>query len=268
MIRVTPLTRGILWAFSILVAVWLIAPTLVVIPLSFTGKASFVFPPESWSLRWYESFFSNPAWTSALGNSLLIGLLVALLATVLGLLAALGLRALTSKRASSTLRIGLLAPMVVPGIVVAIGLYSVFLKLGLVGTLVGFVLAHTVLALPFTVIGITAGFAGFDDRLELAALSLGASRLKTFFAVTLPNIIPGLVSGALFAFVTSFDEVMLSLFIKSPYLNTLPVLMYASVTRDTDPTLAAAATVILVLITTLVIVALVLTGRKNRGRRA
>ncbi|WP_099724083.1 MULTISPECIES: ABC transporter permease [unclassified Leucobacter] len=268
MIRVTPLTRGILWAFSILVAVWLIAPTLVVIPLSFTGKASFVFPPESWSLRWYESFFSNPAWTSALGNSLLIGLLVALLATVLGLLAALGLRALTSKRASSTLRIGLLAPMVVPGIVVAIGLYSVFLKLGLVGTLVGFVLAHTVLALPFTVIAITAGFAGFDDRLELAALSLGASRLKTFFAVTLPNIIPGLVSGALFAFVTSFDEVMLSLFIKSPYLNTLPVLMYASVTRDTDPTLAAAATVILVLITTLVIVALVLTGRKNRGRRA
>ncbi|WP_099769561.1 ABC transporter permease [Leucobacter sp. OLIS6] len=268
MIRVTPLTRGILWAFSILVAVWLIAPTLVVIPLSFTGKASFVFPPESWSLRWYESFFSNPAWTSALGNSLLIGLLVALLATVLGLLAALGLRALTSKRASSTLRIGLLAPMVVPGIVVAIGLYSVFLKLGLVGTLVGFVLAHTVLALPFTVIAITAGFAGFDDRLELAALSLGASRLKTFFAVTLPNIIPGVVSGALFAFVTSFDEVMLSLFIKSPYLNTLPVLMYASVTRDTDPTLAAAATVILVLITTLVIVALVLTGRKNRGRRA
>lgn len=268
MIRVTPLMRGILWAFSILVAVWLIAPTLVVIPLSFTGKASFVFPPESWSLRWYESFFSNPAWTSALGNSLLIGLLVALLATVLGLLAALGLRALTSKRASSTLRIGLLAPMVVPGIVVAIGLYSVFLKLGLVGTLVGFVLAHTVLALPFTVIAITAGFAGFDDRLELAALSLGASRLKTFFSVTLPNIIPGLVSGALFAFVTSFDEVMLSLFIKSPYLNTLPVLMYASVTRDTDPTLAAAATVILVLITTLVIVALVLTGRKNRGRRA
>ena len=268
MIRISPVTRVVLWSFSALVAIWLIAPTLVVIPLSFTGKASFVFPPESWSLRWYASFFSNPAWTSALSNSMLIGLLVALLATVLGLLAALGLRALTSKRASSALRIGLLAPMVVPGIVVAIGLYSVFLKLGLVGTLVGFVLAHTVLALPFTVIAITAGFAGFDDRLELAALSLGASRLKTFFSVTLPNIIPGIVSGALFAFVTSFDEVMLSLFIKSPYLNTLPVLMYASVTRDTDPTLAAAATVILVLITTLVIVALVLTGRKNRGRRA
>lgn len=169
---------------------------------------------------------------------------------------------------STTLRIGLLAPMVVPGIVVAIGIYAVFLKLGLVGTVIGFVLAHTVLALPFTVIAITAGFAGFDDRLELAALSLGASRLKTFLTVTLPNIVPGIVSGALFAFVTSFDEVVLSLFIKSPYLNTLPVLMYASVTRDTDPTLAAAATVILVFTTVLVIGALVLTGRKNRARRA
>lgn len=266
--RVRPLTRALLWAVSVVVAVWLIAPTLVVIPLSFTGKASFVFPPDSWSLQWYESFFTSREWTSALMNSLLIGLLVALVATVLGLLASLGLRALVQKRLASSLRIGLLAPMVVPGIVVAIGIYAIFLKLGLVGTVLGFVLAHTVLALPFTVIAITAGFAGFDDRLELAALSLGANRIETFFKVTLPNIVPGMVSGALFAFVTSFDEVVLSLFIKSPYLNTLPVLMYSSVTRDTDPTLAAAATVILVLTTTLVIGALVLTGRKNRGRKS
>jgi putative spermidine/putrescine transport system permease protein len=265
--RVHPVTRAILWGISMLVALWLIAPTLVVIPLSFTGKASFVFPPESWSLRWYESFITNPAWTSALMNSLLIGLLVALLATVLGLLAVLGLRAFADKRLATSLRVGLLAPMVVPGIVVAIGIYAIFLKLGLVGTVLGFVFAHTVLALPFTVIAITAGFAGFDDRLELAALSLGASRVATFLKVTLPNIVPGMVSGALFAFVTSFDEVVLSLFIKSPYLNTLPVQMYASVTRDTDPTLAAAATVILVFTTTLVIGALVLTGRKNRARR-
>lgn len=264
--RVHPITRAMLWIVSMLVALWLIAPTLVVIPLSFTGKASFVFPPESWSLRWYESFLTNSAWTSALMNSLLIGLLVALLATVLGLLAVLGLRALADKRLATSLRVGLLAPMVVPGIVVAIGIYAIFLKLGLVGTVLGFVFAHTVLALPFTVIAITAGFAGFDDRLELAALSLGASRMETFLKVTLPNIVPGMVSGALFAFVTSFDEVVLSLFIKSPYLNTLPVQMYASVTRDTDPTLAAAATVILVFTTTLVIGALVLTGRKNRAR--
>lgn len=266
--RVHPVTRGILWVITALVALWLIAPTLVVIPLSFTGKASFVFPPESWSLQWYESFFTDRAWTTALVNSLIIGLLVALLATVLGLLAVLGLRALSYKRLATSLRVGLLAPMVVPGIVVAIGVYAIFLKLGMVGTFAGFVFAHTVLALPFTVIAITAGFAGFDDRLELAALSLGADRVTTFLKITLPNILPGMVSGALFAFVTSFDEVMLSLFIKSPYLNTLPVLMYASVTRDTDPTLAAAATVILVLTTMLVIGALVLTGRQNRGRKS
>ncbi|MBK0422473.1 ABC transporter permease [Leucobacter sp. CSA2] len=265
MLKVTPVTKVLLWTAAIIVAIWLVAPTIVVIPLSFTDKASLVFPPTGWSFRWYESFFSNPQWTGALWNSFLIGLLVAALATVLGLLAAMGLRNLVNKKLAGALTVGLLAPMVVPGIVLAIGIYAVFLKLGLVGTLVGFVFAHTVLALPFTVVAITAGFANFDERLELASQSLGASPVRTFFRVTLPNIIPGMVSGALFAFVTSFDEVMISLFIKSPYLQTLPVLMYASVTRDTDPTLAAAATVILILTTAIVIGALVFTGRKQRG---
>ena len=265
MLKVSPVTKTVLWVVAALVSIWLVAPTLVVIPLSFTDKASLVFPPTGWSLRWYESFFSNPQWTGALWNSILIGLLVAGLATVLGLLAAMGLRNLVNKKLAGALTVGLLAPMVVPGIVLAIGTYAVFLKFGLLGTLVGFVFAHTVLALPFTVVAITAGFANFDERLELASQSLGASPVRTFFKVTLPNIIPGMVSGALFAFVTSFDEVMVSLFIKSPYLQTLPVLMYASVTRDTDPTLAAAATVILVLTTAIVIGALVFTGRKQRG---
>ncbi|MBC9927893.1 MULTISPECIES: ABC transporter permease [unclassified Leucobacter] len=268
MLKAHPLTKTILWILAGLVSIWLVAPSLIVIPLSFTDKVSLVFPPSGWSLRWYESFFTDPAWTMALGNSLLIGVLVAVVATVLGLLASLGLRRMTNKKLAAGLTAGMLAPMVVPGIVVAIGLYAVFLKAGLVGTLIGFVLAHTVLALPFTVVAITAGFAGFDSRLELAAMSLGASRVTTFFKVTLPNIVPGMVSGALFAFVTSFDEVMLSLFIKSPYLNTLPVLMYSSVTRDTDPTLAAAATVILLITTALVILGLSLSGRKKRGPRA
>ncbi|MEB4615327.1 ABC transporter permease [Leucobacter sp. M11] len=268
MLKTHPVTRTVLWVVAALVSIWLVAPSLIVIPLSFTDKASLVFPPTGWSLRWYESFLTNPQWTAALGNSLLIAVLVAALATVLGLLAALGLRQMANKKVIAGLTFGLLAPMVVPGIVVAIGLYAVFLTLGLVGTLLGFVLAHTVLALPFTVVAITAGFAGFDARLELAAMSLGASRVTTFLRVTLPNIVPGMVSGALFAFVTSFDEVMLSLFIKSPYLNTLPVMMYSSVTRDTDPTLAAAATVILLITTVLVIAGLSLTGRKKRVTRA
>lgn len=265
MLKPHPMTKLILWVIAGIVAIWLVAPTIVVIPLSFTDKASLVFPPTGWSLRWYESFFTNPQWTGALVNSLLVGVLVAALATALGLLAAMGLRSLVNRKLASALTVGLLAPMVVPGIVVAIGIYAVYLRAGLLGTLPGFVFAHTVLALPFTVVAITAGFANFDDRLELASQSLGASPVRTFFKVTLPNIVPGMVSGALFAFVTSFDEVMISLFIKSPYLETLPVLMYASVTRDTDPTLAAAATVILVLTTAIVIGALVFSGRKKRG---
>ncbi|PDQ34552.1 MAG: polyamine ABC transporter permease [Candidatus Lumbricidophila eiseniae] len=258
-------TKIALWALAVVVSAWLVFPSIIVIPLSFTDKASLVFPPSGWSPRWYERFFSNPAWTMALGNSLLIGLLVAVLATILGTLAAFSLRALRNRSLANALKLGLLAPMIMPGIIIAIGLYALFLKLGWVGTLHGFVFAHTVLALPFTVIAITVGLAGFDAQLEQAALSLGANPLSTFFWVTLPNVLPSMISGALFAFVTSFDEVLLSLFIKSPYLNTLPVLMYSSVTRNTDPTLAAAATLIMVITTVLVITGLILSGRKKHA---
>lgn len=264
MLKAHPVTKIVLWTISIIVAIWLVAPTLIVIPLSFTDKPSLVFPPTGWSLRWYESFFTNPQWQSALVNSLLLGVLVAALATILGLWAAMGLRSLVNKKLAAPLSFGLLAPMVVPGIVLAIGIYAIFLKLGFVGTLHGFLLAHTVLALPFAVVSITAGFANFDDSLELAAKSLGASPLATFFKVTLPSILPSMVSGALFAFITSFDEVVISLFIKSPLFETLPVLMYSSVTRDTDPTLAAAATVIIALTTTIITVSLLAAGRKKR----
>ncbi|WGD37024.1 ABC transporter permease [Lysinibacter sp. HNR] len=267
MIGHTRLTRVLLWLFSVLVAVWLVAPTLVVIPLSFTDKASLVFPPSGYSLRWYESFFTNPSWTAALTNSLLVALLVVVVSTVAGVMASLGLFRLVSRRAATVLTLGMLAPMVVPVIITAIGIYSIFLRMGILGTLTGFVLAHSVLAVPFVIISVTASLAVFDTRLEQAAASLGAGPLVTFFRVTLPNIVPGLVSGALFAFVTSFDEVVLSLFVKSPYLETLPVRMYASVTRDTDPTLAAAATVILVITTLLVIIGLLVIGRKNRAQR-
>lgn len=142
MLKTHPTTKVVLWVLAGLVSVWLVAPTLIVIPLSFTDKASLVFPPTGWSFQWYVSFFSNPQWTGALWNSILVGLLVALLATVLGLLAAMGLRSLVNKKLASALTIGLLAPMVVPGIVLAIGTYAVFLKFGLLGTLVGFVSAH------------------------------------------------------------------------------------------------------------------------------
>lgn len=257
--------RGVLWAFCAVLAAWLVAPSLIVIPLSFTDKPSFTFPPSGWSTRWYANFFEDPGWSGALLASLRVGLLVVLVATVCGTAAALALTR-GAFRGRQTVRALLLAPMIAPVIVVAIGLYALFLQLHLLGTTFGFVVAHSVLALPFVLVPVTASLQGFDRRLENAAAICGANRWGTFRQVILPLVAPGVVSGALFAFVTSFDEVVLSLFIQSPYLQTLPVKMYSSVTRDTDPTIAAGATLILASTTLLTVVATAYLARRNRAR--
>jgi putative spermidine/putrescine transport system permease protein len=257
--------RLLLGAFCALVALWLVAPSLIVIPLSLTDKPSFAFPPTGWSTRWYSNFFDDPSWVSALLSSVKVGLLVAIVATVAGTATAVALTR-SKFRGQQAVRALVLAPMIVPVIVVAIGLYALFLKAQLLGTTFGFVTAHSVLALPFVVIPVTASLQGFDRRLENAAAICGAGRWATFRQVTLPLVAPGVVSGALFAFVTSFDEVVMALFIQSPYLQTLPVKMYSSVTRDTDPTIAAAATLILAFTTVATLTATVYIARRNRVR--
>ncbi len=155
--------------------------------------------------------------------------------------------------------------MVVPGVVLAVGIYAVYLDTRLVGTMTGFVLAHTMLAVPFVIIAVSASLEVFDKRLETAAASLGASRLTAFRTVTLPLIAPGILSGLLFAFVTSFDEIIVALFITSPYLKTLPVQIFSSITRDADPTVAAVGT-LLFIVTSLVIGAGLLIGSRQ-GKR-
>jgi putative spermidine/putrescine transport system permease protein len=257
--------RLLLGAFCALVALWLVAPSLIVIPLSLTDKPSFAFPPTGWSTRWYSNFFDDPSWVSALLSSVKVGLLVAIVATVAGTATAVALTR-SKFRGQQAVRALVLAPMIVPVIVVAIGLYALFLKAQLLGTTFGFVTAHSVLALPFVVIPVTASLQEFDRRLENAAAICGAGRWATFRQVTLPLVAPGVVSGALFAFVTSFDEVVMALFIQSPYLQTLPVKMYSSVTRDTDPTIAAAATLILAFTTVATLTATVYIARRNRVR--
>ncbi len=256
-------SRILLWLYAGLVALWLIAPTLIVIPLSFTNRPSLIFPPPGWSTEWYANFFASAQWTSALWNSIKVGALVAVVATTAATMAALALTRATF-RGQPIVYGAMLAPMIVPPVIIAIGIYAIFLNQGLTGTLVGFVAAHSVVALPFALIPILASLRGFDKRLEAAAQICGATRFAAFRQVTLPLIMPGVASGALFAFVTSFDEVVISLFIQSPYLQTLPVQMYASVTRDTDPTIAAAATLILILTTLLVGVATYTIARRNR----
>lgn len=265
MIRHSTPTRIVLWVIAILVAFVLVAPTLVVIPISFTDKASLTLP-DGFSLRWYENFFRDSTWTKALGNSFLIGIITTIVATAVGTAAAVGLNRWSRRKLAAGGQAILLAPMLVPAIILAIGVYSIFLKMQLLGTVLGFVAAHTILALPFVVTAVSTALAGYDDRLTTAAYSLGANRWTTFRTVMLPLIAPGVASGALFAFVTSFDEVVISLFIKSPYLETLPVKMYGSVTRDTDPTIAAAATIILLITTVIISVSLLAaTRRKNRA---
>lgn len=261
--RAVPLRRIALGVFCGLVGLWLVAPTLIVIPMSFTDRRSFTFPPTGWSTQWYSTFFSSPVWRDALLTSLRIALIVMVIATVLGTAAAFALdRGRIPGR--GLVNALLLAPMIVPVVIVAVGMFAVYLKWRIAGTTRGFVLAHTALAIPFVIVTVGASLRTFDRRLELAAANLGAGPWTTFLRVTLPLIMPGVLAGALFAFITSFDEVVVALFLQSPSLRTLPVQMYASVTRDIDPTMAAASTMIITFTTALVLLSLVV-GGKERG---
>lgn len=238
------LSRILLAIFAIATSIWLVAPMFVVVPISFAENASFQFPPSGFSTRWYEEFFTDPRWLKALGNSALIGLLTAVISAPIGTIAALAINRSTSRFASWAQTL-MLTPMIVPPIIAGAGIYTFFLQTNLVGTLAGFVLVHVCLALPLVVIAVNATLSGYDRSLELAAASLGAGRIRTFLTVTVPLIAPGIAAGAVFAFVTSFDEVIVSQFMVSPALQTLPIAMYSSVTRSTDPTIAAVATLIL-----------------------
>lgn len=231
--------------FAVITSIWLVAPMFVVVPISFAENASFQFPPQGFSTRWYEQFFTDRSWLSSLGNSALIGALTSVISAPLGTIAALAINRSTSRLARLAQGL-MLTPMIVPAIIAGAGIYTFFLVTDLVGTMFGFVLVHVCLAIPFVVIAVNASLVGYDRTLELAAASLGAKRIATFFKVTVPLIAPGIAAGAVFAFVTSFDEVIVSQFMVSPALQTLPITMYSSVTRSTDPTIAAAATLILV----------------------
>lgn len=245
-----------------LVALVLVVPSLMVIPMSFTSGTTFAFPPKGWSLRWYEEFFSNPAWRTSLENSLIVAALVTVCATVLGVASAYALSH-TRLRGRGFAQGLHMAPQVVPNIVVAVSIYAVFLRWGLTGNVLGFVLAHTVLALPFVLVAVSASLQGLDRRIEHAAASLGANPWQTFFRVTLPAIRPGVFTGAVFAFATSFDETVVALFLQTPQLQTLPVQMYNAITVEIDPTIAAASSLIVV-VTTIAIVVPVLLRRPGK----
>ena len=256
-------TKRLLGAFAVIIVLWLILPTLVIVPMSFNEASSFNFPPKGFSTRWYENFFTDPNWMKALFSSLQVAVLTMVIATSVGVLASLGLSKVKF-RGKSLLEGYFLLPLIVPGIVLAVGLYSLFLRMDLLGTLPGFVLAHTIVSMPLVITNVMASLQGLDPRLEQASASLGAGRVQTFFSITLPLIAPGVTAGALFAFVTSFDEVILSLFIQSPSLQTLPVKIFNSVTQSNDPTVAAVAVITMLTSVIVMLIAQFATRKRKR----
>jgi putative spermidine/putrescine transport system permease protein len=235
---------------------FLMAPTLVVVPMSVTASNALTFPPEGFSTRWYEKMLTDPQWSTGFVNSAQVASLTAVLATVLGTLAALGTvrGRFPGKSAVNAL---VLSPLIVPVIIIAIGMFSLFVRWKITGSIVGLVLAHTALALPFVVINVATSLRTIDRNLELAAMSLGADPVRTFLRITLPMILPGVFAGALFAFITSWDEVVVSIFLTTARFRTLPVEMWEQVRQVVDPTVAAVSTTLLAVTTTILLLALV-----------
>jgi putative spermidine/putrescine transport system permease protein len=248
--------RLLLLALGALTVFFLMAPTLVVVPMSITASNSLTFPPEGFSIRWYEKMLTDPQWSSGFINSAQVASLTAVLATVLGTLAALGTvrGRFPGKSAVNAL---VLSPLIVPVIIIAIGMFSLFVRWKITGSIVGLVLAHTALAVPFVVINVATSLRTIDRNLELAAMNLGADPLRTFRRVTLPLILPGVLAGGLFAFITSWDEVVVSIFLTTARFRTLPVEMWEQVRQVVDPTVAAVATTLLAVTTSLLLLILV-----------
>lgn len=228
------------------VLAYLVVPIVAVMPLSFSSDSFLQYPIPGWSSRWYVDFFTSPQWVPALRNSLMVGIATTFLATPLGTLAAIGVVRLGPRLRPLILSI-LIAPLVVPGIVAAIGMYFAFAPLGLTNSYVGLVLAHTAVATPFVVIVVAAALEGFDPNLIRAGLSLGAGPMTVYFRIVLPLIGPAVAAGAIFAFATSFDEVIISLFIAGPTQRTLPLQMFDGVREQISPTITAAATLVIAL---------------------
>ncbi|MDD1510439.1 ABC transporter permease [Pseudomonas sp. CNPSo 3701] len=227
-----------------LVLLFLVLPILVIVPLSFNSGTFLIYPMQGFSMRWYEDFFGSAGWMRALKNSMIIAPAATVLAMILGTLAAIGLT--RSEFCGKALVMSLLiSPMVVPVVIVGVASYLFFAPLGLANGYLSLIVVHAVLGVPFVIITVSATLQGFNYNLVRAAASLGASPITAFRRVTLPLIAPGVISGALFAFATSFDEVVVTLFLAGPEQVTLPRQMFSGIRENLSPTIAAAATLLI-----------------------
>ena len=249
--------------FCAAVFAFLLLPIVAIVPLSFSSGSFLSYPLPGWSLRWYEEVFTGGKWLAALANSLKVGVAATALSLVLGTAAALGL-ARWRHPLASLLKALMLSPMIVPVILVAVGSYFFLAPLSLTSTFSGLILAHTVIAVPFVVVPVLTALEGLDPNLARAAAACGADPWTAFFRVTLPSIVPGMASGALFAFAASFDDVVIALLIAGPEQRTLPREMFSGLRDSITPALTAVATVMIVFSTALFLLMMALQRRARR----
>ncbi|HWK46319.1 MAG TPA: ABC transporter permease subunit [Stellaceae bacterium] len=258
-------TRRMLWVAGLCALVFLALPAFLMIPVSFTTRSVLDWPPRGFGVSWYQAYLGSGAWLAATGRSFEVALLTAVLAMALGTPAAFGLS--RGVRRGNGLILGLLlSPLIVPRIIIAVALFYLYAKLRLVGTTLGLVLGHTILAIPYVVVTMMAVLKTYDQRYDNAAWSLGANRLRALWHVTLPLLRAGLIAAFLFAFVTSFDELTIALFVTGGLETTLPKMMWDSAVLQVDPTLAAVSTLLLLLITCILLLAGWI-GRRDRAVR-
>lgn len=254
------------WVLRIVVgltAAFLVVPTLILIPMSFSSGKTFAFPPPGWSTKWYERLFQSPTWRDSLSTTFKVTLVATPIAVLIGTAAAFGIDRM-GRRLRSVMTAGVLAPLIVPQILVALSVYGTYLQLKLNGTIRGLVLANTVVITPFVVIAVLSRLQSHDSRLRDAGLSLGARPAVVFYRVTLPTILPGILTGAALAFISAFDEFIIALLLQGPGVKMLSVQMYDSVALEIDPTISAAATILVVVISGVILTAQLLATREKK----
>lgn len=252
--------KWLLVAFTALIAAFLLLPIIFIAALSFGSSQWLIFPPPGWTLNWYVLFFADYSWINAAFVSLRVALAVTVLSVVIGLLAAFALsRGKFIGR--DALRGFFMMPMIIPVVVLGVAIYSFFLKIGLSGTFIGFVFAHLVIALPFSILACSEALDGFDQSIEDAAILCGATPLQAKLRITIPSILPGIFAAAIFSFLTSWDDVVLAVFMASPQVQTLPVKIWTTLRQDLTPVIAAAST----LLTGMTIILMLIVACMRRG---
>lgn len=265
LIRLPNLASIGLTLFCAIVFVFLMLPLFVIFPISFSASPYLEFPPRGLSFQWYQRYFHSSNWIDSTLLSVRVALMTTFFSTVIGTLASIGLTK-SKFKGKRLINAIIISPMVVPAIIIAVSFYFLFAKWHLIGTETGLIFAHTVMALPFVVVNVTAALKGFDERLEQAAMNLGANRFETFMRITLPLISPGVITGALFAFITSFDEIVIAIFIAGSRAATLPKQMWDGIRMEINPTTAAVSS-LLVSISILLLLSVEMLRRYSEKRK-